>query len=436
MATVSSVNYIYCVGGATAAGVNTNAVYYATLTAGTVGAWSSGTNYPTNIEAESCVTNLGFITCVAGLTAPGFISTITSATYYAPISGSGVGAWTETTDYGCVSSCHSDGSTGLTDNLNACSVWAGYIFCMGGEYDMALGFLTGDVFSNTISSGAVGATWTATTTYPVGVAQGAGSCAMYSAYWYCIAGNGATGESVRYASVTSGTLGAWTSGPDYGVYALTVQVVSFPGYLYGVGGQTNAAYYSQIGGGLTATTTVVSCLPASFGIGSGSTCTATVTGSAPTGTVTFTQAGAGTVTFSSGGMCTLSAGSCFVTATGATAGAVTVTGTYGGDGSNSGSFGTDPVTVNPSLPPPPPPPPTPVCPSTIGGVFMPVGATFMDTHGNTWVAPGGSLGGGTVQSYFFVGPMSSFPPPMMGGWGGVYGTYGGQMGWIVTFFCA
>ena len=196
----------------------------------------SGTNYPTNIEAESCVTNLGFITCVAGLTVPGFISTITSATYYAPISASGVGAWTETTDYGCTSSCHSDGSTGLTDNLNACSVWAGYIFCMGGEYDMAHGFLTGDVFSSTPISRAPSARrGPATTTYPLGVAQGAGSCAMYSAYWYCIAGNGATGEQVNYASVTSGTLGAWTSGLDYGVYADTEQVVSFPGYLYGVG---------------------------------------------------------------------------------------------------------------------------------------------------------------------------------------------------------
>jgi len=121
-----------------------------------------------------------------------------------------------------------------------------------------------------------------------------------------------------------------------------------------------------------------------------------------------------------------------VTATGATAGAVTVKATYGGDGSNSGSFGTDPVTVTAAFPPPP----TPICPSTVGGVYMPVGSTYTDTFGNTWVAPGGSIGGGTLSSYFFVGPMSSIPPPMMMGWAGVYGTYSGQMGWIITFFCA
>ena len=184
---------------------------------------------------------------------------------------------------------------------------------------------------------------------------------------------------------------------------------------------------------MTVTTTVVSCLPASFAVAAGSTCTATVTGSAPTGTVTFSQAGAGTVTFSGGGMCTLSAGSCFVTATGATAGAVAITGTYGGDGSNAGSFGNDPVTVTAGGPPPPPP--VPVCPSTGGGVLMPPGATFTDTYGNTWVAPSGYLGGGFWSSYFFVGPISMIPPPMLSGWGGVYGTYGGQMGWIVTFYC-
>ena len=75
------------------------------------------------------------------------------------------------------------------------------------------------------------------------------------------------------------------------------------------------------------------------------------------------------------------------------------------------------------------------CPSTGGGVHMPPGATFTDTYGNTWVAPSGYLGGGFWSSYFFVGQQSVIPPPMLGGWGGVYGTYGGQMGWIVTFYC-
>jgi hypothetical protein len=67
---------------------------------------------------------------------------------------------------------------------------------------------------------------------------------------------------------------------------------------------------------------------------------------------------------------------------------------------------------------------------------MPDGSTFMDLYGNTWVAPSGSVGGGVLSSYFFPGPQSNIPPPMQGGWGGDYGTYNGQQGWIVTFYCA
>lgn len=67
---------------------------------------------------------------------------------------------------------------------------------------------------------------------------------------------------------------------------------------------------------------------------------------------------------------------------------------------------------------------------------MPVGATFTDSYGNTWTAPGGTADGGVFSSYFFTGPEPNIPAPMLQGWGGVYGTYLGQQGWIVTFYCA
>ena len=66
---------------------------------------------------------------------------------------------------------------------------------------------------------------------------------------------------------------------------------------------------------------------------------------------------------------------------------------------------------------------------------MPPGATFTDMFGHTWVAPSGHLGIGTWSSYFFAGPASVIPAPMLQGGGGVYGTYNGQQGWIITFFC-
>jgi hypothetical protein len=93
-----------------------------------------------------------------------------------------------------------------------------------------------------------------------------------------------------------------------------------------------------------ASSTSVSCSPSTFYTGLTSTCTATVTGSSPTGTITWSQSGTGSVSFSSS-TCTLSSGSCSVTATGSGAGSVTIKGTYGGDNSNTGSFGTNVVEI-------------------------------------------------------------------------------------------
>ncbi len=76
----------------------------------------------------------------------------------------------------------------------------------------------------------------------------------------------------------------------------------------------------------------------------------------------------------------------------------------------------------------------PPLPGTAGGVFVPVGASYTDAFGNTWLAPGGTIYGVPYTSYFFAGPQSEVPPPMLQGWGGVYGTYDGQQGWIVSFY--
>ncbi|HEV2138971.1 MAG TPA: Ig-like domain-containing protein [Nitrososphaerales archaeon] len=97
------------------------------------------------------------------------------------------------------------------------------------------------------------------------------------------------------------------------------------------------------------TTTTVSCSPTSFGIGSSSTCTATLAGfTAPvTGeTMTFSQTGGtGSVTFVSN-TCALSAGgTCSVTINGQTAGTATIQASYPGDAQNLASSGSQTVTV-------------------------------------------------------------------------------------------
>ena len=74
--------------------------------------------------------------------------------------------------------------------------------------------------------------------------------------------------------------------------------------------------------------------------------------------------------------------------------------------------------------------PAATCPSTSGGVILSPGATFITPSGSTFTVPGGSY-----VTYFFAGLQSSVPGPMAAGWGGVYGTYNGQLGWIVNFNC-
>jgi hypothetical protein len=75
------------------------------------------------------------------------------------------------------------------------------------------------------------------------------------------------------------------------------------------------------------------------------------------------------------------------------------------------------------------------CPPSQGGVLMPYGSTFTDTTGHVWTVPSGNQGLAIWYSYFFLGSQSSTPPPMLAGWSGIYGTYHGQQGWIVSFYC-
>jgi hypothetical protein len=88
------------------------------------------------------------------------------------------------------------------------------------------------------------------------------------------------------------------------------------------------------------TTTSVTCQPMSAPAGSPISCTASVVGLLPGGTVSFTStSGAGSFSPSSGA-CTLSAGRCSVTYADSAAGRPTIIGTYGGDSNNTGSSGT------------------------------------------------------------------------------------------------
>jgi len=83
----------------------------------------------------------------------------------------------------------------------------------------------------------------------------------------------------------------------------------------------------------------ITCTKSTFAVGTSVTCTATVTGSAPshTGTITWSKfSGTGKVAFIPP-TCKLSAGKCSVTVKGVAAGSVTIEASYSGDSNNLGS---------------------------------------------------------------------------------------------------
>jgi hypothetical protein len=108
-------DFVYCVGGY-ADSDQTAAVYYAPISSSGVGAWTRTTSYPFAISGQFCGVFGGYMYCVTGATSGGGL---VAAVYYAPISSSGVGAWTRTTNY---------------PNYQwkiSCAISGGYIYCVG-----------------------------------------------------------------------------------------------------------------------------------------------------------------------------------------------------------------------------------------------------------------------------------------------------------------
>jgi len=110
--------------------------------------------------------------------------------------------------------------------------------------------------------------------------------------------------------------------------------------------------------------TSVSCTPSTITTVGSTTCTATVTGSLPTGTVTFSSSSGSGVFSPTNGQCTLASGSCSVTYHDSSPGLTTVTATYSGDSVNSPGSGTFSVLVET---PPPPPTGAEICQRQVSG---------------------------------------------------------------------
>ncbi|MDV3293483.1 MAG: hypothetical protein LYZ70_04355 [Nitrososphaerales archaeon] len=231
-----------------------------------IGAWTESTDYGASagssgaggiaVGSQACVTNNGYIYCVGGSGSSGIISKV----FFSQLSSSAVGAWTETTDYGASSG--TGGTGGVIIANQACVAYNGYIYCVGGVGGSFSSSVLSKVFYAQLSSSGVGA-WSETTDY--GAASGTSgsggvrvqgeSCVAYNGYIYCVGGFAPGGVSkVFYAQLSSAGVGAWTETIDYAASSGTngsggisgdPTCVGASGNIYCVGGITNTIWISK-----------------------------------------------------------------------------------------------------------------------------------------------------------------------------------------------
>lgn len=189
----ASSGYIYCVGGNNETdGLNdtataSNSVYYAPLSSAGIGNWTHSTAYPANLYFPSCFASNGFMYCLGGTN---INDKVQSSVYYASLSSSGVGPWTQTTSYP------------MSLVGQSCVLSSGYIYCVGGQENNQNTY-TNAVYYAPVSSSGIG-TWKAATNYPQAVET---TCTLSSNYIYCVGGfNGSSAgetDSTYYASLSS-----------------------------------------------------------------------------------------------------------------------------------------------------------------------------------------------------------------------------------------
>ena len=244
---------IYCVGGTIDdGGDDTAASYYAPLASdGAAGPWNQTTSYPVAIDTQYCVaSSSGFIYCIGGnneTDGTNADSATSNSVWFAQLSSSGIGNWTQTTPYPA------------DVYLPSCFAYDNYVYCLGGA-DSNNNALNNDYYAALTPSG-VG-TWTSTTPYPQSLTGQA--CTFSSGDIYCVGGEISSSSytnAVYFAPASPTGIGSWKQGPNYPLSIGTTCAES-SGYLYCVGGfnassagESNETYYASLGSLSTTTST-------------------------------------------------------------------------------------------------------------------------------------------------------------------------------------
>jgi hypothetical protein len=226
---VTQSGYLYCVGGSyNDNGDDVAAGYFAKATpGGSLGNWSSTTPFPVPVDSQSCVASSAYVYCVGGVNetdGANADATATNSVWYAPLSSSGIGAWSLTAAYPA------------NVYYPSCFAAGGDIYCLGGAD--ANGNSVGTAYFAALSSTGVG-TWTTTTPYPV--AASGQACVISSEYILCVGGETSGGSSpsytsaVYYAPISSVGIGTWKQAAGYPL-SMGTTCVLLSGNVYCIGG--------------------------------------------------------------------------------------------------------------------------------------------------------------------------------------------------------
>lgn len=201
MSCVTAGGFAYCVGGGDEAAPRgsggLNNTYYAPLSNSGIGQWTESTEYPLPIMSPSCVESSGFIYCVGGIEGATSDTTLTSDVFYAPLSPSGIGRWARTTPYPNPTS------------LPSCVVDSSYIYCVSQNASIPFTYPTGDTYFATLSATGVGK-WTESSeipSNPLGCVATGGSAYCFGGY--CNNADVCT-DFAYYAQLSSNGISPWS----------------------------------------------------------------------------------------------------------------------------------------------------------------------------------------------------------------------------------
>ncbi len=228
---VSSYTDVYCVGGSTSP---SNGVYYAKLLGnklgGGVGGWNSTTPYPVGFVNGGCAIYSGYIYCSPSQ------GSSDEHIYYASVSSTGVGAWSQGT---VIPSLY-------TMSFAGCTIYQGYIYCSSLCGNPCGSAQTAIISAPINGDGSIGS-WSTAGNDAYGLFGD--PCFIYQGTMLCLGTYSGTANLDYYATVTSpGQLSSFTATTSYPTsgqpFATSCVVAS--GMLICAGGRSGNGVYNAV----------------------------------------------------------------------------------------------------------------------------------------------------------------------------------------------